>query len=114
PHGKSLGKVLGGMCLRVPGIEMQYVVPAARIRFVKVGIRFCERTKGVAPISPAVEGVSVAQSVAGLVTHYPHAFDVADALDFEHKFALEPHQALVGQVKRNSKSWNAIGREPVC
>src|SRR5262249_40951302 len=112
PDRESLGKILSGMGLCIPCVEMQNVPATARIRLVKVRIGLRKRTEDVAPISFAMQGVGIAESVARFMTHYPHALDMAHAFGLEHEFALELHQTGLSQVERYRKPWDSVRRKP--
>src|SRR6185436_14298335 len=60
-----------------------------------------------------VQSKSGVEGVTGFVSQYPHAFGVGAALDFEHLFALELHQARVREVERDRDAGHAIRRKPL-
>ena len=59
-----------------------------------------------------VQAKGVVDGMAGLVTQDAHALDVSAAFDFQHLLSFELHQARMGQIKRNRKARDTVGRKP--
>src|SRR5437016_13106851 len=61
PHGERLGKILGGVRLRVPGFEIEHVTAAVWFGLVTSRISSGERAEGMQPTALKVQPERVVQ-----------------------------------------------------
>src|SRR6185437_10407604 len=113
PDCEGLGKILGGMRLRVPRAEMLHKTAAAGPRPVGVGIGQRSRTECLAPGFEASQTVRRINGVPGLVTQNTHQPVAIAAFHFAHEATLETYQSGVSQIERDGDARDAIRREPL-
>src|SRR5262249_42504146 len=65
------------------------------------------------PASAAVQLVGLLHRMAGLMTENGHALGPSAALDVEHHFLLELHQAGMGEIEWDGNARRAVRTEPL-
>ncbi len=113
PHGERLGEVLRRVALRVPVLEMQHVVPAARPSRVVPGV---QRRRGAEDLSPVVAAAQPERSVdrvTELVPQEAQSPPPIAAFDFAHHVALETHEARMPEEERHGDARHAVRRKPL-
>src|SRR5262249_6024838 len=65
------------------------------------------------PASAAVQLVGLLHRMAGLMTENGHALGPSAALDVEHHFLLELHQAGMGEIEWDGDARRAVRTEPL-
>jgi hypothetical protein len=112
PYRKGLGEILVRMALRIPEPKVLDIAPAGRIGAVVERIVFRRRAEQLLPAAAALQLVSVLHGVARFVTKNGHALPPGTALDLEHHFLLELHQAGMGEVERDGNAGSICRTEP--
>jgi hypothetical protein len=112
PNSKCLGKILCGMGLSIPGIEIQHVIPAAGLWLVPFRVRYTIGSEGVLPASTGMQSEGIVYRVSGFMPQDSHTFAFAGAFNLQHLRSLEFHQSWMRQIKGNSKTRDAIRRKP--
>src|SRR5262245_39381621 len=112
PHRKGLGEILVRMALRIPKPKMLDVTPAGRIGPIVERIALRGQAEQLLPASAAVQLVGLLHRVAGLMTENGHALGPGAALDVEHHFLLELHQAGMGKIEWDGNAGLAVRAEP--
>src|ERR1035437_9237516 len=92
------------MALRVPAPKMLDITPAGRIGPVIERVVFRRRAEQLLPAPAALQLVGVLHGMACLVTENGHALGPGAALDLEHHFLLEFHQAGMGKIERDGNA----------
>ena len=112
PDGEGLGKILVGMALRVPRVQVLDEALAVRARRVKLGIRLRRAAENLAALAAQPQLVGVVDDVTGFVAQDAHAPLVFAALDRQHLGFLEAFEPRMREVERHRHRRLAVGREP--
>src|SRR4051812_48295684 len=100
------------MTLRVPEPKMLDKTPAGRVGPVVARVAFRRRTEQLLPAPSALRLVGVLHGMACLVPENRHALGPGAALDVEHHFLLELHQAGMGEIEGYSNARHIRRTEP--
>src|SRR5262245_25773813 len=101
------------MALRIPKPQMLDITPAGWIGPVVERVAFRRQTEQLLPASAAVQLVGLLHRMAGLMPENGHALGPGAALDVEHHFLLELHQAGMGEIERDGNARLAVRTEPL-
>src|SRR5581483_1241924 len=112
PHREGFGEILVGVALRVPEPEMLDVTPAGGIGPVVARIAFRRRAEQPLPTPATLQLIGVLDGVSRLVPENGHALGPGTALDVEHHFLFELHQAGMGEIKRDGNAGHIRRTEP--
>src|SRR5436190_17951659 len=112
PYRKSLREILVWMALRIPAPEVLHITPAGRIGPVVARIAFRGRPEQLPPAPAALQLVGVLYGMAGLMTENGHALGPGAALDVEHHFLLDLHQAGMSEIERDGNAGDICRTEP--
>src|SRR6185437_4123132 len=88
------------------------ITPAGGIGPVIARVVFRGRAEQPLPTPPALELVGVLHGMACLVTENGHALGPGAALDVEHHFLLDLHQAGMGEIERDGNPGHICRAEP--
>src|SRR5436190_7878547 len=100
------------MALRVPESKMLDIAAARRIGPVVARVVFRRRPEQLLPAPAALQLVGVLHGMAGLMTENGHALGPGAALDVEHHFLLELHQAGMSEIERDGNAGDICRTEP--
>src|SRR3954465_7309548 len=100
------------MALRVPEPKMLDKTPAGRIGPIVARVVLRGRAEQLLPTPAALRLVGVLHGMARLVPENGHALGPGAALDVEHHFLLELHQAGMGEIERNRNAGHACRAKP--
>src|SRR3984893_6244222 len=113
PHRKGLGEILVRMTLRIPEPKMLDITPTRWIGPIVERIAFRGQAEQLLPASAAMQLVGLLHRMAGLMTENGHALGPSAALDVEHHFFLELHQAGMGEIEWDGNAGLAVRTEPL-
>src|SRR6266567_6001604 len=113
PYRKGLGEILVRMALRIPAAQVLDIAPAGRIGPVIARVAFRGRAEQLLPAPAAVQLVGVLHGMTGFMTQNRHALRPGAALDLEHHFLLELHQAGMGEIERDRNAGRVFRAEPL-
>jgi hypothetical protein len=105
-------RILIRMALRVPEPKMLDITPAGRIWSVVARVVFRGRAEQLLPTPPALELVGVLHGVACLMTENGHALRPSAALDIEHHFLLDLHQAGMCEIEWDGNAGHVCRTKP--
>src|SRR5579863_4674947 len=100
------------MALRVPEPKMLDITPAGRIWTVVARGAFRGRAVQMLPTPAALQMVGVLHGMACLMTENGHARGPSAALDVEHHFLLELHQAGMSEIKWDGNAGHVSRAKP--
>src|SRR5689334_11670868 len=100
------------MALRVPEPKMLDVTPAGRIGSVVARVALRGRAEQVLPTPAAVQLVAVLHGMACLMAKNGHALGPGAALDVEHHFLLDLHQAGMGEIEWDGNAGHICRTKP--
>src|SRR6185369_8361452 len=100
------------MALCVPEPKMLDVTAARRIWPVVARVAFRGRPEQLMPAPAALQLVGVLHRMARLMAENGHALGPGAALDVEHHFLLELHQARMGEIERDGNAGHICRTEP--
>src|SRR5258705_6625459 len=112
PYRKGFGEILVRMALRVPATKMLDITPAGRIGPVIERVVFRRRDEQLLPTPAAMQLVGMLHGMARLMTENGHALGPGAALDLEHHFLLEFHQAGMGEIEGNRNAGHICRAKP--
>src|SRR5580700_1848598 len=100
------------MALRVPEPKMLDILPAGRIGPVVARVVFRGPAEKLLPTPAALQLIAVLDGMACLMAENGHALGPGAALDVEHHFLLELHQAGMGKIEGYSNAGHICRTEP--
>src|SRR5215475_10048092 len=112
PYCERFSKVLRGMRLGVPCIEVEHIVPTSRLGLVPFRIRHPVGAEGILPAPPRMKPVRVVDRMSSLVTQNAQALAFASPFNFKHLSTFQFHQPRMSEVKRYGKPAHAVGCKP--
>src|SRR5262245_519053 len=112
-HRKSLGKILVRMALRIPEPKVLDIAPAGRIGPVVARVALRGRPEQLLPAPATLQLVGMLYGMARLMTENGHALGPGAALDVEHHFLLDLHQAGMSEIERDRNTRRAFRTEPL-
>jgi hypothetical protein len=80
------------------------ITPAGWIGPIVARVAFRGRAEQLLPASAAVQLVGLLHGMAGLMAENGHALGPGAALDVEHHFLFELHQAGMGEIERDGNA----------
>ena len=101
------------MTLSIPESQMLDIILAGRVWPVVTRIADRRAPEQLLPAVPALQLIGMLQHVSGLMTQDAHALRHGSAFDIDDLLALEPDQAWMGQIKRNSDSGRGVRAKPL-
>src|SRR5215813_4752001 len=113
PHRKGLGKILIRVALRVPQRQMIDVATTGWIWPIISWVAPRRWAEQLPPAAPAVQLIGHLHYMAGFVAQNAHTIRHRSPFDVDHPFALEPHQAGMGEVEGNRDAGRVVGAEPL-
>src|SRR5688572_28774428 len=112
PDGEGFRKVLIGMALRVPRVEMEHETLAVGLGRIVVGIRLRALSEELLPMPPATQAEGVLDGMPCLVPQDAHARLRIAAFHFQHLGQFELGEPGMGEVERNPDAGHIIRTEP--
>ena len=88
------------------------ITPAGRIGPVVARVVFRGRAEQLLPTPTALQLVGVLHGMACLMTKNGHALGPSAALDVEHHFLLDLHQAGMGEIEWNGNAGHICRTKP--
>ena len=112
PDRKGFCKILVGVALGIPVVQVHHVGTAIRARPVKLRLLGGRQAEGALPLLFLVELIGVGTGVRGLVSHQPHEPFRRFPFHLEDHLALQSAQPVVHQKKRNENRRDADRNKP--
>ena len=113
PDRERLREILVRMALGVPEAQVLHEMLAGGIRPIVARIMPRGRAEQLLPTPAALQLVGMLHGMARLVTENGHALGPGAALDLEHHFLLEFHQAGMGEIEGNRNAGHICRTEPL-